>query len=145
MIFHACLWESAFLHVSRILLSILAVVKSAILGVIFSRTNSAWCLYHLSAWQNFDILLNDTPFSLHYKYTCIFLCQFAVFNYTINILITVTTLTPLSVCYQVLVWSVLMALICNAIKMDLVSSWKFQLPCHDQVIKCIISLVCLLI
>ena len=64
-----------------------------ILCILFSRTDSGFYIYHLSAWWNFSLL----PYSQWVTFPtdlCLFLCfllyQFSGFAYVINCFISIT-------------------------------------------------------
>ena len=114
------------------------------LRVSFSRTGAGLCIYHLLAWSNQNFLHISQWITLPTQ-SCLALYSF--FDNLLHLLIMwlmVSSLSPHSLhllfccvlSILALIWLVLMALFCAAIRRDSVSLLKFPFLSHVQVLLC---------
>ena len=110
-------------------------------SVSFSRTDDGLCIYHFFVWSNFNFLHNSQWITLPNQS-----CQ-ALYSFCANLLhslimwLMVSSRSPhnlhLLFCCVLsiltLIWLVLMALFCAAIRRDSVSLWQFPFLSHVQV------------
>ena len=110
--------------------------------VSFSRTCAGLCIYHLLAWSNLNFLHISQWITLPTQ-SCLALYSFRGNLLHSHILwLMVSSLSPhnlhlLCCCVLsilALIWLVLMALFCAAIRRDSVSLWKFPFLSHVQVL-----------
>ena len=114
-----------------------------------SRTDSGLCIYHLFVGSNFKFLHNSQWIPLATQ-SCLVLYSFcANLLHSLIMRLMVSTQSPQNL-YLVfccvlsiltLIWLVLMALFCAAIRRDLVSLLGFDFLSHVQVFSCEMSLV----
>ena len=116
------------------------------LCVSFSRTTAGLCIYHLLVWSNFNFLHIFQWITLPIQ-SCLVLYSFcANLLHSLIMWLMVSSLSPhnllrLFCCVLsilALIWLVLMALFCAAIRRGSVSLLKFPFLCHVQVIIIII-------
>ena len=111
------------------------------LCVSFSRTGAGLCIYHLLAWSNLNFLHISQWITLPTQ-SCL-----ALYSFCANLLhplimwLMVSSLSPhLLFCCVLsilaLIWLVLMALFCAAIRRDSVSLLMFPFLGHVQVLSC---------
>ena len=114
------------------------------LCVSFSRTGVGLCIYHLLACSNLNFLHISQWITLPTQ-TCLALYSFcANLLHSLIIWLMVSSLSPHSLhllfCYALsilgLIWIVLVALFCAAIRRDSVSLLKFPFLSHVQVLSC---------
>ena len=119
------------------------------LCVSFSRTGAGLCIYHLLAWSNLNFLdiSQWIPFPTQ---SCL-----ALYSFYANLLhhfimwLMVSSLSPHSLhllfccvlSILALIWLVLMALFCTAIRRDSVPLLKFPFLSHFQVLSCEMLLI----
>ena len=114
------------------------------LCVLFSRTGVGLCIYHLFVWSNFNFLHISQWITLPTQ-SCLVLHSFCA-NLLDSLImwLMVSSLSPHSLYLQfccvlsilALIWLVLMALFCAAIRRDSVSLLKFPFLSHVQVLSC---------
>ena len=114
------------------------------LCVSFSRTSIRLCIYHLLAWSNLNFLHISQWINFPTQ-SCL-----ALYSFCTNVLHSlimwymVSSLSPHSLhllfccvlSILALIWLVLMALFCAAIKRDFVFILKFPFLSHVQVLSC---------
>ena len=114
------------------------------LCVSFSRTGAGLCIYHLLAWSNLSFLHISQWITLP-THSCL-----ALYSFYVNLLhsrimwLMVSSLSPQSLhllfccvlSILALIWLVLMALFCAAIKRDYVSLLKFPFLSYVRVLSC---------
>ena len=114
------------------------------LCVSFSRTDAGLCIYHLLAWSNLNFL-HISQWTTLPTQSCLALYSFCTnLLYSLITWLMVSALSPHSLhllfCYVLsilaLIWLVLMALFCAAIRRDSVSLLKFPFLSHVQVLSC---------
>ena len=140
----------------QVLFFLLIIIKSALLAEIrwsvfmpkshrslwvsFSTTGAVLCIYHLFVWSNF---LHISQWITLPTQSCLVLYSFcANFLHSLIMWLIVSSLSPHSLhllfCWILsilaLVWLVLMALSCAAIRRDSVSLLKFPFLSHVQVL-----------
>ena len=119
------------------------------LCVSFSRTDFGLCIYYLFEWSNFNFLHNSQWITLPTQ-SCLVLYSFCVnLLHSLIVWLIVSSLSPynqhllfccvLSIFF--LIWLVLTALFCAAIRRDSVSLLKFPFLTHVHVFSCEMSLV----
>ena len=160
--FSFILWSArtATLTVLQILFFWLIIIRSGLLAEIrwficmtksyrslcvsFSRTDAGLCIYHLFVWSNYNFLHISQWITLSTQ-LCLVLYSFcANLLYSLIIWLIVSFLSPHSLyllfhyvlCILALIWLVLMALFCAAIRRDSVSLLKFPFLCQVQVFSC---------
>ena len=114
------------------------------LCVTFSRTGAGLCIYHLLVWSNLSFLHISQWINLPTQ-SCLTLYSLCA-NLLRSLIIwsMVSSLSPHSLHWLfywvlsilALIWLVLMALSCDAIRRDSVSLWKFPFLSHVQVLSC---------
>ena len=114
------------------------------LCVSFSRTGSGLCICHMLAWSNLNFLHISQWITLPNQ-SCLALYSFcANLLHSLIMWLMVSSLSPHSLhllfCYVLsiiaLIWLVLIALFCAAIRKDSVSFLKFPFLSHVQVLSC---------
>ena len=114
------------------------------LCVSFYRTGSGLCIYHLLAWSNLNFLHISQWITLPTK-SCLALYSFCANSlHSLIMWLMVSSLSPHSlhllfccvVSILALIWLVLMALFCVAIRRDSVSLLNFPFLSHVQVLSC---------
>ena len=114
------------------------------LCVLFSSTGAGWCIYHSFVWSNLNFLHISQWITLPIQ-SCLVLYSFWVnLLHSLIIWLMVLTLSPHSLhllfccvlSILALIWLVLTALFCAAIRRDSVSLLKFPFLCHVQVLSC---------
>ena len=114
------------------------------LCVSFSRTGAGLCIYHLLVWSNLSFLHISQWITLP-THSCLVLYSLcANLPHSLIIWLVVSSLSPHSLhllfCWVLsilaLIWFVLMALSCAAIRKDSVSLLKFPFLSHVQVLSC---------
>ena len=125
-------------------LSVCMLKSNRSFSVAFSMTGTGLCIYHLSVWSN----LNFSPISKWITlstHSCLALYSlYANLLHSLIIWLMVSSLSPYSLhllfCWVLsilaLMWLVLKALSCAAIRRDSVSLLKFPFLCHVQVLSC---------
>ena len=112
--------------------------------VSFSRTGAGLCIYHLSAWSDFNFLHIPRWITLLTQ-SCLTLYSFSAnLLHSLIMWLMVSYLSPhslhLLLCCVLsiltLIWLVLMALFCATIRRDSVSLLKFPFLSHVQVLSC---------
>ena len=112
------------------------------LCISFSRTDSGFCIYYLFIWSKFNFLYNSQSYQALYSF-----CANLLHSLIIWLIVSSLSLHNLYLLFcQVLsiltlIWWVLMALFCAAIRSDLVSLLKFPFFSHVHVFLCEMSLV----
>ena len=110
----------------------------------FSKTGAGLCIYHLLVWSNLNFLHISQWITLPTQ-LCLALYFFcANFLHSLIMWLMVSSLSShrlhLLFCYVLsilaLIWLVLMALFCAAIRRDSVSLFKFPFLSHVQVLSC---------
>ena len=119
------------------------------LYVSFSRTNAGLCIYHLFVWSNLNFLHNFPEITLPTQ-LCLVLYSFCtILLHSLIMWLIVSSLLPhnlhLLLCCVLpilaLIWLVLMALFCAAIRRDWVSLVRFPFLNHVYVFSCKILLI----
>ena len=114
------------------------------LYVTFSRTGAGLCIYHLFAWSSLNFLHISQWITLPTQ-SCLALYSFwANLLHSLIMWLMITFLSPHSLhllfccilSILTLIWLVLMALLCAAIRRDSVSLLKFPFLSHVQVLSC---------
>ena len=114
------------------------------LCVLFSRTGSGLCIYHLLAWSNWNFLHISQWITLPTP-SCLALYSFyANLLHSLIMWLMVSSLSPHSLrllfswvlSILTLIWLILIALFCAAIRRDSVSLLKFHFLSHVQVLSC---------
>ena len=158
MVFHWSLSDSKSPQVSRTRFSILSVLGNAVVWIVFtrpptskssrswslcesfSRTGAGLCLYHLFVWSNWNFLHISQWITLPTQ-SCLALYSFcANLLHSLIIWLIVSSLSlhnlHLLVCFVLsilaLIWFVLIALSCTAMRRDSVSLLRF--PFLSQVL-----------
>ena len=114
------------------------------LWVSFSRTGSGLCIYHLLAWSNLNYLLISQWITLPTQSCPALYSFYATLLHSLIMGLMVSSLSLHSLhllfCFVVsiltLIWLVVMALFCAAIRRDSVSLLKFSFLSHVQVLSC---------
>ena len=116
------------------------------LCVSFSRTAAGLCIYHLLAWSNLNFLhiskwktLPTQVCLVLYSFCANLLHSLIIIMWLMVSALSLHSLHLLFCCVLsilVLIWLVLMALFCAAIKRDYVSLLKFPYHSHAQVLSC---------
>ena len=112
----------------------------------FSRTDSGLCIYHLFLWSNFNFLHNSQWITLPTQ-SCLVLYSFwpdllhcLLYDRSFCLRHHITY-----ICFVLsilaLIWLVLIALFCAAIRRDSVSLLRFPFLCHVHVFLCEMSIV----
>ena len=115
-----------------------------ILCVSFSRTDSGLYIYHLFVWLNFNFWYNSAHSFVSSLTHFVLICCILIMWLNVSSLLP-HHLHRLFCCVLsilALIWLVLMALCCAAIRRDLVSLLRLPFHSHVQVFSCEISLVC---
>ena len=144
----------------QVLFFLLIIIKSGLLAGImwsvcilkshrilcesFSRTGAGLCLYHLLIWSNLSFLHNSQWIILPTQSCLALYSRCANMLHSLIIWLMVSFLLPHSLhllfCSVLsifaLIWFVLMALSCAAIRRDSVSLLKFPFLSHVQVLSC---------
>ena len=119
------------------------------LCVSFSRRDAGLCIYHLLAWSNLNFL-HIYQWTTLPTQSCLALNSFcANLLHSLIMWLMVWSLSPHSLhllfccalCILALIWLVLMALFCAAIRRDSVSFLKFPFLSHVQVLSCEMLLI----
>ena len=119
------------------------------LCVSFSRTGAGLCIYHLLAWSNLNSLHISQCITLPTQ-SCLALYSFcANLLHSLIMWLMVSSLSPHSLhllfscvlSILALIWLVLMALFCGAIRRDSVSLLKFPFCSHVLVLSCEMLLI----
>ena len=111
---------------------------------LFSRTGARLCIYHLLVWSNLNFLLISQWITLPTQSCLALYSRCANLLHLLIIWLMVSSLSPHSLhllfCWVLsilaLIWFVLMALSCAAIRRDTVSLLKFPYLSHVQVLSC---------
>ena len=114
------------------------------LCVAFSRTGAVLCIYHLFVWSNLNFVHISRWITLPTQSCLALYSRCANLLHSVIIWLMVSSLSPHSLlllfcwvlCILALIWLVLMALSCAAIKRDSVSLLKFPFLSHVQVFSC---------
>ena len=114
------------------------------LCVAFSRTGAGLCTYHLLEWSNLNFLHISLWITLPAQSCLALYSRCAYLLHSLIIWLMVSSLSPHSLhllfCWVLsilaLIWLVLMALSCAAIRRDSVSLLKFPFFSHVQVLSC---------
>ena len=123
------------------------------LCVSFSRTNVGLCIYHLFVWSNFNFLHNSLGITLPTQ-SCLFLISYcANLLHSLIMWLIVSSLSPhnLHLLFRcilsilALIWLVLMALFCAAIRRDSFSFLRFPFLSHVHVFSCEMLLIIIII
>ena len=109
----------------------------------FSRTGAGLCIYHLLAWSNLNFLHISQWITLSTQ-SCLASYSCANSPHSLIMWLIVLSLSPHSLqllfccvlSILALIWLVLMALFCAAIRRDSVSLLKFPFLSHVQVLSC---------
>ena len=123
------------------------------LCVEFSRTDAVLCIYHLLVWSNLNFLHISQWMTLPTQSSLALYSRCANLLHSLIIWLMVSFLSPhsphLLFCWVLfilaLIWLVLMALSCAAIRRDSVSLLKFPFLSHVQVLSCVLLLLLLLL
>ena len=114
------------------------------LCVLFSRTGAGLCIYHLFVWSNLNFLRISQWITFPTQ-SCLVLYSFcANLLHSLIMWLMVSSLSPHSLHFLfccvlsilALLWLVLMALFCAAIRRDSVSLLQFAFLSHVQVLSC---------
>ena len=135
-------------HQAKIRRSVCISKSQRNLCVSFSRTNSGLCICHLFVWSNFNFLHNSQWITLPTQ-LCLVLYSFcADLLPSLLMWLVVSSLSPhltlisyFAPSYLFLLWLVLMALFCAAIRRDSVSLLRFPFIRYIHVFLCEMSLV----
>ena len=119
------------------------------LWISFSRTDSELCIYHLFVWLNLDFLHNSQWITLPTQLCQVFYSFWANLLCSLIMCLIVSSLALhnqhlLSCCVLsilALIWLVLMALFCAAIRKDSVSLLRFSFLSHVHIFLCEMPLV----
>ena len=123
-----------------------------------TKESSAWrttyivlqlCIYHLFVWSNFNFLHNSQWITLPTQLCLVLLSFCDNLLHSLIMWLIVSSLSPhklhLLFCWVLsvfaLIWLVLMALFCAAMRRDLVSLLNFSFLSHVHVFSCEMSLV----
>ena len=158
--FSFILWSAGTVRstILQILFFLLIIIRSGLLAEIrwsvcmskwhrllsesFSRTGARLCIYHLLVWSNLNFL-HISQWITFSTQSCLVLHSFcANWLHSLIMWLMVSSLSPHSLhllfCWVLsilaLIWFVLIALFCAAIRRDSVSLLKF--PFHIQVLSC---------
>ena len=134
--------KSGLLAAIRLSVCILKSHRS--LCVAFSRTGAGLCIYHLLVWSNLNFLHISQWITLPTQSCLALYYRCANLLHSLIIWLMVSSLSPHSLhllfCWVqsilALIWLVLMALSCAAIRGDSVSLLKFPFLSHVQVLSC---------
>ena len=113
------------------------------LCVSFSKTGAGLCIYHLLVWSNLNFLHISQGMTLPTQ-SCVALYSYANLLHSLIMWLMVSSLSPHSLhllfccvlSILALIWLVLMALFCTAIRKDSASLLKFPFLSHVQVLSC---------
>ena len=114
------------------------------LCVLFSRAVAGLCIYHLLVWSSLNVLHISLWVTLPTK-SCLVLYSFcANLLHSIIMWLVVSSLSPHSLyllfscvlSILALIWLVLMALFCAAIRRGSISLWKCPFLSYVQVLSC---------
>ena len=144
----------------QVLFFLLIIIKSGLLAGIrwsvcilkshrslcesFSRTGAGLCIYHLLVWSNLNFLHISQWITLPTQSCLALYSRWANLLHSLIIWLMVSSLLPHSLhllfccvlSILALIWFVLMALSCAAIRRDSVSLLKFPFLSHVQVLSC---------
>ena len=114
------------------------------LCVFFSRTGAGLCIYHLFVWSNLNFIYISQGITLP-THSCLVLYSFcANLMHSLIMWLMVSSLSPhnlhLLFCWVLsilaLIWLVLTALSCAAVRRDSVSLLKYPFLSHVQILSC---------
>ena len=114
------------------------------LCVLFSRTSTGLCIYYLFVWSNLNFMLISQWITLPTQSFLVLYSFCANLLHSLIMWLTVSSLSPHSLyllfCWVLsmlaLIWLVLIALFCVAIRRDYVSLLKFAFLSQVQVLSC---------